>query len=521
MGKFNKTTGKGISNRPTTNLAGGSAYERDTKSALAHLLLTSMLNGDKFYQKETDTVKQLRNLIDKLPNRDKAFAGKAAIYGRDVFGLRSASHVAAAHIGQTVKGEEWTKNFFHKVCVRPDDPMEILSCYWEGDSGNAVPNSMKKGFKRYLEGLNDYRLAKYRKENAGINMYDLVNLVHAHSESIDKLMNGTLATAETWETKKTQAGQKAEDEEEKAELNAQAWTELLKSRKLPYMATLKNLRNIAIEAPDALDMALEVIVHEKLIEKSRVLPFRYLTVYKLFKYDEDVKTKLDGAVRRKILSALNRAAGIAMGNVPKLDGKTMVAIDVSGSMSNLVTNNPVFGVGKANGTPYGRWTLGSGGFETTDITLFEAGAMLGIAMAMRNNSDILLFSNNGQYFDIDPDSSVFANLEAMYKKFGGGTNWCVPFEVNNRYDRMIVISDEMGWIEGYNRNPQTMLNDYKARINPNVKVYVMDVAGYGTASIAGNGVASFAGFSEKVFDIIKQLEVDPRALVNEIEKISL
>jgi hypothetical protein len=50
------------------------------------------------------------------------------------------------------------------------------------------------------------------------------NLVHPpHTEALGKLVKGTLAPAETWETKMTQAGAAAENEDELAELKKEAW----------------------------------------------------------------------------------------------------------------------------------------------------------------------------------------------------------------------------------------------------------------------------------------------------------
>jgi 60 kDa SS-A/Ro ribonucleoprotein len=74
---------------------------------------------------------------------------------------------------------------------------------------------------------------------------DVVNLVHPpHTEALKKLVDGTLAPAETWEIKLTQAGVVADSEDAVTELKKEAWEKLLRSRKLGYFALLRNLRNI-------------------------------------------------------------------------------------------------------------------------------------------------------------------------------------------------------------------------------------------------------------------------------------
>jgi 60 kDa SS-A/Ro ribonucleoprotein len=64
---------------------------------------------------------------------------------------------------------------------------------------------------------------------------------------------------------------------EKAELKAEAWAELLRTRKIGYFALLRNLRNIAEQAPELVPTACELLTDERLIRKSLVLPFRFST----------------------------------------------------------------------------------------------------------------------------------------------------------------------------------------------------------------------------------------------------
>lgn len=80
---------------------------------------------------------------------------------------------------------------------------------------------------------------------------------------------------DTWESKLTKAGQNAENELEKETLKADAWTELIETRKIGDFALLRNLRNIMELANDTvLDKALDLLINEKLIRNSLVLfPF--------------------------------------------------------------------------------------------------------------------------------------------------------------------------------------------------------------------------------------------------------
>ncbi|MCB9285123.1 MAG: hypothetical protein H6563_13690 [Lewinellaceae bacterium] len=52
---------------------------------------------------------------------------------------------------------------------------------------------------------------------------------------------------------RTRAGQDAASEEDKAERKAEAWADLIAADKLGYFALLRNLRNIAEQAPELVE----------------------------------------------------------------------------------------------------------------------------------------------------------------------------------------------------------------------------------------------------------------------------
>ena len=150
--------------------------------------------------------------------------------------MRSITHATAGELANSVKGEGWLKKYFNRVTYRADDITEILAYYLE-KFGKPIPNSMKKGLGYSFGKFDGYQLAKYRKDGAKISLIDAVNLLHPkptskNKEALTLLVNGKLKSTDTWETKLTQAGQKAKTDEEKSELKAEAWRSLIKERKL-------------------------------------------------------------------------------------------------------------------------------------------------------------------------------------------------------------------------------------------------------------------------------------------------
>lgn len=479
MSRFN-TTSEGTK---TVNLAGGDAYKQTPELELISILLTSFAN-DSFYRSANDTFDRLKELVRIC---DKKFVAQAAVYARTQFGMRSITHCVASEIAKHIAGEKWAKDFYSAVVYRPDDMLEILS-YHTSKNGK-LPNSMKKGFAKAFDKFDAYSLAKYRGEGKGFKLIDVVNLVHPtptekNADAIKSLVKGELKSFDTWETELSKAGQTATNEEEKAEFKKEVWTKLIREKKLGYFALLRNLRNIIEQAPEVINEAIETLTNEAMIKKSLVLPFRFLTAF------EEIQKLSDGKIVRTVLMALNKAVDIAVSNVPKFDGETLVVLDVSGSMqeAHLGTKSP-----------------------------HVIGALFSAVLAKSNNSDFMVFSDNAQYHNINPmDSTITISNSLRFAS--GGTNFHSIFQTaNKKYDRIIILSDMQGWIGGY--TPTKEFAKYKKTTGANPFVYSFDLKNYGSMQFPETNVFALAGFSEKVFDTMKLMEQDKKALVNEIKKV--
>lgn len=473
--RFNDSS---VTTNKTTNLAGGSAYKMTPELELVSALLTSFLE-DKFYQKGNDRITAIKDAFQKV---DPLFAAKASIYARNEFGMRSVSHVVAAEIASTVKGEQWTKRYFDKIVHRPDDMMEILAYYYANYSKNE-PAALRKGFASALGRFDEYQLAKYRGATKSVKLVDIVNLVHpAHSEAIRKLINDELRNKDTFEAKISKAGQS-----EKEGAKAEAWAELVKSGKLGYFALLRNLRNIIEEAPEVTQIAVQQLTNEKAIKKSLVLPFRFLTA-------ADEIGKLSGRESKQVLVGLNKAVDISTQNLPKFEGETLVAIDTSGSMMGPTS---------------------------------QKAALFGAMLVKSNYADVLLWDDNAVHVSCNPlDSTLSIANQIVRSARGGGTNISVPFrEARRAYNRIVILTDEQSWghngYYGYSTSGPAELEKYRQRFGIDPMVYNWDLQGYGSLQFPERNVATLAGWSDKVFDIMKLVETDKKALVHTIEKVEI
>lgn len=474
MSKFNDPTAVV---RKTVNQAGGEAFEQSPELSLVSLLLTSFVK-DQFYSSEDDQIERVRALVAVC---DERFAAKAALFARKEFGMRSITHVVAGEIAMTVKGETWTKDFFDRIVHRPDDMTEILA-YYKAANGSIhpVPMALRKGFSTALCRFNDYQLAKYRGDKAGISMVDVVNLVRPHNptDTIKRLMEGTLKSTDTWEIELSEAG-KADDV---SGAKKEAWAGLLESGKIGYFALLRNLRNILTDAPESVGRACELLTDPTRIKKSLVLPFRFLTAY------EQIEQMIGHDTQaRDVLVALSKAVDIACDNVPKLTGRTLVALDVSASMT---------------------WCDAA-----------KIGGLFTAVIAKALDSDVLTFDNTAAFSAINPTDSTFSIAKGIDYR-GGGTDFRPIFgSATQKYERIIILSDMQAWI-GHHM-PKDAFTDYKRRTGADPHVYTFDLSGSGSMQFPERNVYALAGFSDKVFDTMGMLEQDQNAMVNRVRQVEL
>lgn len=475
MSKFN-TISK--STQKTTNLAGGKAYSQTKELELLSILLTSFVD-DSFYRSSSSTLDRVKNTLNDV---DPLFAAKAAIFARDKFGMRSISHVIASELASRISGQEWAKDFYDKIVVRLDDMTEIMAYYLENNTNKSKPkftNSMKKGFASAFDRYNGYHIAKYRGDGKEVKLVDIVNLVHpvpneGNSEALSSLIKGTLKNTDTWESKLSQAGQSVDSDVD--QLKADAWKDLLESKKIGYFAALRNIRNILAQAPDQIDNLCDVLTNEDMIKSSRVLPFRFNTAF------EEIQKLNSSKEVRKVLVAIDNALGISTNNVPKLDGDTLVVIDVSGSM---------------RGKPA------------------EISSIFGAILAKSNNCDVMTFDKDARYVNYNPSDSIMT-MKNSFRFDGGSTNFPSIFQrANRKYDNIVILSDCQGWV-GEN-TPTAAFNEYKSKFNCNPYIYSWDMKGYGSLQFPEKKVFCIAGFSEKVFDLMLSLKEDRQTMVNKIK----
>lgn len=452
------------------NLAGGKAYKEDYEMQFVVILLTSFIK-DKYYEDSKTTIERIKFLISKC---DKEFCAKAIVYARREFGMRSVTHVAASLLAKHISKEKWAKDFFYSVVYRVDDITEIIAFHLSNNE--KISNAMKKGLGMAFSKFDKYQIAKYKSENGKVKLVDAVNLTHPkysekNGDAIKLLVEGSLVCTEIWESMLSKAGSDVD-------AKIKVWETLLSENKLGYMALLRNVRNIvSLNNKELNEMCFKALVNKDAIHKSLVLPFRFIRAYQELK---DISSEA--------ISYISEACEIACDNVPIFDGNTLVALDSSGSMS---------------------W----GGIS-------EIASLFAAAFVKTNKCDIITFSDDASYLQVNWKDSLITIQEKLHFS-AGGTNFSKIFEcANKKYDRIIILSDMQSWMETY--SPKTAYEMYKTKFGiEQCRVHSIDLAGYGTLQLPQQDVYCIAGFSEKIFDIMKNVEKGFDAMLDKIKAVNL
>lgn len=474
MARFNNT----VSNI-TVNREGHAAYKMTDRAKLVTQVLTSFVNEAKFYGDNTDDMKQT---IISVIKTDPQFVSNLAVYARRVFNMRTVSHVLTGFLAHEPEGKPYAKKTIKGVIQRGDDATEILAFYLS-EFGKPIPNSLRNGIAEAFSGFDEYTLAKYKGDGKSVKMRDILNLCHPapkdaeQSATWKRLLEGELETPVTWETQLSQNGNTKE-----------TWESLIDSGKVGYMALLRNLRNIITAAPQNIEKVYGKLQDPEAVRKSKQLPFRFLSAY---------KNLPDGAGSRAY-DVLENAVEASISNMEKLPGTTVIAVDVSGSMENHVS-------------------------EKSNIQCAEIGMLLGaIANKLCENSVFYKFNHRIQEEQVSTRNGILYTT-VHQAQAEGGTDMDLPFvkmaKDGVKPDRLIIISDnECNNSYWHYKTVQQRADEYRRNTGNDLWVHAIDLQGYGTQQFQGPKTNIIAGWSEKVFDFIMLAERGVGSLEKAIEQ---
>lgn len=495
------------------NHEGAPAFALSPAWELYTAVVTASLS-DNFYEKGGQRLERIRQLIGQ---NKPDFVLQLAIYAREQMNLRSVPLVLLTEAAPLLSGDFYLSRAVNKVVLRADEITELLAYYQLANQRkgvkklNKLSKQIQKGLAKAFNRFDEYQFAKYDRQGAEVKLRDALFLVHpkakdeAQQEIFNKIAAQNLATPYTWETELSALGQQtfASDQERRLAVRAK-WEELILSKKLGYMAMLRNLRNM-IEAnisEEAIGRVANTLADPAAVAAAKQLPFRYLAAFR----ELSTLEKQNPAAVRRLIEGLEAAVRHAAANIQGFDTNTrvLVAADVSGSMQTSIS-------------------------QKSSVMLYDIGLML--AMLLRNRCQNIETGIFGDTWKIVPMESkrILHNVQAFYKRegeVGYSTNGHLVIkdlrERNVVMDKIMIFTDCQLWNSAQDGSSlQTEWKQYK-RIAPKAKLYLFDLGGHGSVPVdyLRDDVCLLAGWSDKVFDILAAIEQGQNAL-DKIKQISL
>lgn len=436
MASINKKT-----TAPAIHTHGGAIADRITPfQQLRRSVMATMLFEKEFYEDGQDIYARIAKLIPQV-GADKV--AQLAIDTRSFGNLRHVPLAIVREMARLPSHRHLVANTLTEVVQRADELTEFLALYWK-DGKTPISAQVKKGLAQAFTKFNEYALAKYNRDK-DITLRDVLFLSHARPKDAaqaaiwKKLINDELAVPDTWEVELSKSSDK------KA-----SWTRLLAEKKLGALALLRNLRNMT-QAGVERSYITAALANT---DYSRVLPFRFIAAAR---HAPEFESELESAMMKCIES------------LKKFSGRTLIVVDVSGSMDAQLS-------------------------AKSDMTRLDAAC--GVAMILRELCDdvgIYSFSNNEV---LVPNRRGFALRDAIVKSqhhsgTDAGRSLKSIFAKEKTYDRLVVITDE----QSSSRIP-TPASEH---------TYMINVASYKN----GIGYGSWThidGFSEAVIKFMSEFE---------------
>lgn len=294
---------------------------------LRRSVLACMLWEDTFYEDGKDVATRIAELIKQC---DASDVMALAIEARHEMKLRHVPLLIAREMARLPKHKALVAHTLEAIIERPDEITEFLAIYWrEGKS--PLSAQVKKGLARSFDNFGEYAFAKYNRDGA-VKLRDALFLCHAKPSDAKKrytkvernankvraltpketlyrkIVDNELTVPDTWEVALSGGADKRT-----------TFERLIADKKLGALALLRNLRNMEQAGVERSIVAGAL----ESIKVERVLPFRFIAAARAVPQWEDI-------IEPAMLKCLEGR--------DKLSGRTILLIDVSGSMDAAISS---------------------------------------------------------------------------------------------------------------------------------------------------------------------------------------
>ena len=515
---FQTLKGALLPNANTVNAEQAPAYAFTPRHRLAQLAATGCL-GQTFY---ANAEAQLDAVLALAKELDAAFVAKTALYAREAGFMKDMPALLAATLAArdvAVLGQVFGRVIDNGKMLR-----NFVQIVRSGAVGRkSLGSRPKKLVQQWLLTASEKQLLNASVGNTP-SLADVVKMVHPKPDEawraawfawlIGKPVDDAALPpiTQAFERFKRESAQGAVAEVPDVpfqmltalELTATQWAQI--ARTGSWQMVRQNLNTFArhgvFELPGMTEAIAAKLRDPLSVAKARVMPYQLMSAFKA----------TGDAVPVAVRDALQDAMELAIGNVPRFEGRVVVCPDVSGSMSSAVT--------------------GHRGSATSSVRCIDVAALVAASILRKNPAArVLPFEQTVVQLSLNARDSVMTNAQALAKIGGGGTNCSAPLALLNKerasVDLVILVSDNESWVDANRRGATQMVREWellKAR-NPQARLVCIDIQpGTTTQAAERADILNVGGFSDAVFTMVSSFAEGKAGAdhwVGEIDKISL
>jgi 60 kDa SS-A/Ro ribonucleoprotein len=500
------------------NVEQAPAYAFTPRHRLAQLAATGCL-GQTFY---ADAEAQLDAVLALAKELDAAFVAKTALYAREAGFMKDMPALLAATLA--ARDVALLGQVFGRVIDNGKMLRNFVQIVRSGAVGRkSLGSRPKKLVQQWLLTASEKQLLSASVGNTP-SLADVVKMVHPKPDEawrtawfawligkpVDEAALPPITQAFERFKRESAHGAAAEVPDvpfqmlTALELTATQWAQI--ARTGSWQMVRQNLNTFArhgvFDLPGMTEAIAAKLRDPLSVAKVRVMPYQLMSAFKA----------TGDAVPAVVRDALQDAMELAIGNVPRFEGRVVVCPDVSGSMSSAVT--------------------GHRGSATSSVRCIDVAALVAASILRKNpGARVLPFEQAVVQLSLNARDSVMTNAQALAKIGGGGTNCSAPLALLNKerasVDLVILVSDNESWVDANRRGATQTVREWellKAR-NPQARLVCIDIQPGATTQAAERAdILNVGGFSDAVFTMVSSF-ADGKAgadhWVGEIDKISL
>uniref|UniRef100_T1JIE1 TROVE domain-containing protein n=1 Tax=Strigamia maritima TaxID=126957 RepID=T1JIE1_STRMM len=373
-----------------------------TKISFVNAVSSSLISGPNLKLKDDQIRCIIVDYARETAQFDPEFVLKVAVYTRRELNIRSTANLLVAFAASNTECKPYLEKYFNCIIRLPSDWIEVAEqCQLfltEEKKSRSLPAALRRAMVSKFGEFDEYQLAKYNKvkkvkkevktmtlrrqprtyatavrgdesKNDLKIVFSLKILIRSlHLSKPANFVMGILqrkypqnladfwssglpgmwdeersgkrmklATPETWETQLCLHGNRA-----------LIWEKLIDDKKLPFMAMLRNLRNLIIAkiSEDHHRKIISILKDKELVMRSKQFPFRFLTAYNILcdleKRSAEVKLMRSNQLG-KTEKWLRKTRKLSTGTITDISKRYKTALNKSIDISTLNNIAPIKG----------------------------------------------------------------------------------------------------------------------------------------------------------------------------------